>query len=207
MKITNQDSPNECGVCVINSLINYFYHRNNKNELLNNVTIGPNGMNVFEFESLCFKYHLTPESYEITTNELKELDINEYFVILLTSNNINHYVIARKNKDNKLTIYDSTKGIYELSYDDLEKQFLNIMIKIHKSKDFKKFNLSEKYNLSSLNVKYILVNVFLQLIIASLSICFGLFINYILDLCTNSESVKTLFVVCFIFILMSLMHH
>ena len=47
----------------------------------------------------------------------------------------------------------------------------------------------------------------MQMCIAGLSISFGLFINYVLDLCVISENIKNLLIICFSFGIISLLKY
>lgn len=64
MEITRQNSPNECGVCVINSFVKHFYKTSNKFHILNSANITENGLSIFDFENLAQKFGLFVESYE-----------------------------------------------------------------------------------------------------------------------------------------------
>ena len=206
MTITYQNHENHCGVCVINSLIQYYFKHDNFNQLLSDANIVSNGLSVYDFESLCLKYSIIAESYETNCQELEQLQTKDYFVLMIERNNANHYVIAKKvNKGVK--IFDSASGEYILSYEQLSKVFNNVYIKISKAKLNKEINLNQKQFINSLNVKYILLVVLIQICIAGLSISFGLFINYVLDLCVISGNIKNLLIISFSFAVISLLKY
>ena len=71
----------------------------------------------------------------------------------------------------------------------------------------KEINLNQKQLVNLINIKYILLVVLMQICIAGLSISFGLFINYVLDLCVISGNIKTLLIVCFSFAIISLLKY
>ena len=206
MTITYQNHENHCGVCVINSLVQYYFKQCNFNQILSDANLVSNGLSVYDFESLCLKYGIIAESYETNCQELEQLQIKDYFVLMIERNNANHYVIAKKvNKGIK--IFDSANGEYILNYEQLSKIFCNIFIKISKAKLTKEINLNQKQWVNSLNIKYILLVVLMQMSIAGLSISFGLFINYVLDLCVISENIKNLLIICFSFGIISLLKY
>ena len=206
MIITYQNHENHCGICVINSLIKHYFKTSDFNEILTNANINSNGLNIFEFESLCLKYGILAETYETNIIELEKLNINNYFVLVIYNNNNNHFVIAKKIK-NGIKIYDSAKGKYVLDYQQLSKIFANIFIKISKIKSKQPTRLNSKKWTNYLNINLILLTTLINIIIASLSICFGLFMNYTLDLCVVSENIKNLIIVCFGFIVISCLKH
>lgn len=143
MIITYQNHENHCGICVINSLIKHYFKTSDFNEILTNANINSNGLNIFEFESLCLKYGILAETYETNIIELEKLNINNYFVLVIYNNNNNHFVIAKKIK-NGIKIYDSAKGKYVLDYQQLSKIFANIFIKISKIKSKQPTRLNSK---------------------------------------------------------------
>ena len=206
MTITYQNHENHCGICVINSLVQHYFKQNNFNQLLSDANIVSNGLSIYDFESLCLKYGIIAESYETNCQELEQLQTKDYFVLMIERNNDNHYVIAKK-ASNGVKIFDSANGEYILSYEQLAKVFCNIFIKISKAKLTKEINLNQKQWINSLNVKYILLVVLMQILIAGLSISFGLFINYVLDLCVISGNIKNLLIISFSFAVISLLKY
>ena len=206
MTITYQNHENHCGICVINSLIQHYFKQNNFNQLLSDANIVSNGLSIYDFESLCLKYGIIAESYETNCQELEQLQTKDYFVLMIERNNDNHYVIAKK-VSNGVKIFDSANGEYILSYEQLAKVFCNIFIKISKAKLTKEINLNQKQWINSLNFKYILLVVLMQILIAGLSISFGLLINYVLDLCVISGNIKNLLIISLSFGVISLLKY
>lgn len=72
MQITNQLNPNECGVCVVNSLVHHFYGFNDKLSVLDKANLGPDGLTIFDFELLCSKFNIYAESYTMDYVEFME---------------------------------------------------------------------------------------------------------------------------------------
>lgn len=205
MDITYQNHENHCGVCVINSLVRYYYGNSNFNQILTDANVTDKGLSIFEFESLSFKYGILAEAYEANINELKHLDIKDYFVIVIYNNNNNHFAIAKKvNKGIK--IFDSARGEYILNYQQLNKVFANIIIKLNKVKLNNQIKFNKKI-ISYLNIRLVILIMMINIMIASLSICFGLFMNYILDLCVISENIKNLIIICISFIMIGGLKH
>ncbi len=203
MRITKQTTNNECGVCVINSLIEHYFHIDKKQELLNEVTYqSTNGLSISQFETMCLNNNLIPQSYELSFDEFKALDTkNDFFVLLISKNDMVHYIIARK-KNNEVIIYDSSEGIYSIKYYDLEKIFLGIYIKVDKQKS--KFKIAnKKWSIENLDFKTILINVLIEITIGGLAILFGYFVNLIIDICIGSSVIKNLILVCSMFVVIS----
>jgi ABC-type bacteriocin/lantibiotic exporter with double-glycine peptidase domain len=65
MQITKQTNPNECGICAINSLVDHYYHHNDKNVILNEAKLTSDGLSIFNFEVLSQKFGLFAETYQL----------------------------------------------------------------------------------------------------------------------------------------------
>lgn len=155
MEITRQNSPNECGVCVINSFVKHFYNNSNKFEVLNAANISENGLSIFDFENLGQKFGLFIESYECEWSEFVELKNNKYYGMLINKNQGMHYIIVYKKKD-CLKIYDSDSGIFELQYNQFKEKFAGIIFDVSKSKVNIKYK-SQKIDLQNIDLKYFAV--------------------------------------------------
>jgi ABC-type bacteriocin/lantibiotic exporter with double-glycine peptidase domain len=65
MEITNQTNFNECGVCVITSLVKHFYHKADKQSVLNDAKITDSGISIFDFEYLAQQHGIFVETYQL----------------------------------------------------------------------------------------------------------------------------------------------
>ena len=161
LKITKQTNEKECGVCVLTSLHNYYYNDNlDKTEVLNRCNISETGTTIFDLENCAKEVGLELESYEVLFNEFCNLKINKIFILLIQSNDGKHFVAAKKIK-NGLLIFDSSYSKpKQISYKELEKIFLNVLILVDKKPNplFKKIFT----NISSLlmfDLKFVLLNI------------------------------------------------
>ena len=93
MKITKQDNTSECGICVINSFIKYYFNKDIKNELLNTANITHNGLSILEFEKICNQFNLIANSYEATIDELFTHKMDKYFCLLIDNKGCNTIAI------------------------------------------------------------------------------------------------------------------
>lgn len=204
INIVNQTNEQECGVCVLTALHNYFYKDPiDKEEVLDKSTISDSGMTIFDFESIGSQLGIECESYELKFVEFQNLKINGYFVLLLaTHGSNNHYVIARKKKK-YIEIYDSCSlDTTKLSYSELKKIFLNVLILVKKkpNKAFSK-TFGNAKTLLMLDLKFVLLNLGLSIIIIATSILTASFLNYVIDLAIANSSITNLITICFIFVL------
>ena len=205
IEIINQTNEQECGVCALMSLHNHFYKENiGKEQVLEQSHISEGGMTIFDLEALGKQLGLECESYEVKYSEFLNLKINNYFILLLATGNgsTNHYVVARKQKT-YIEIYDScSSDVNKVSYKQLEKMFLNVIVLVKKQPN-KAFNkvFGKASTLLMFDLKFVLLNLGLSLLILACSIGTASFLNFIIDLVINKGSINNLITICFIFIL------
>ncbi|MBQ6970484.1 hypothetical protein IJQ19_02725 [bacterium] len=67
ISITKQTNEQECGVCVVTTLVNYFHKTSfvKKSEVLNKANLTASGLSVYDFEMLANQYDLEVDSYEV----------------------------------------------------------------------------------------------------------------------------------------------
>jgi ABC-type bacteriocin/lantibiotic exporter with double-glycine peptidase domain len=65
VEIFKQNNQNECGICVLASLVQHFYHKECKTELMNDANISEDGLSIYDFELLAQRYGIFPETYEL----------------------------------------------------------------------------------------------------------------------------------------------
>lgn len=203
IKIVNQTNEQECGACVLTALHNHYYDSLvEKEQTLEQSHITEDGMTIFDFESLGAKLGLECESYELNFSEFQSLKINNYFVLLLSNNGTNnHFVIARKKKK-YIEIYDSCSlKMNKINYDQLRHVFLNIIILVKKkpNQTFTKV-FGKTSTLLMFDLKFVLLNILLSVLILGLSVASASFLNYVIELAIDKSSVNNLITICFIFI-------
>lgn len=209
IKIITQTNEQECGVCALTALHNHYFDKPISKELALELShIDDTGMTIFDFEALGQSLRLECESYEVTFSEFNNLKINNYFVLLVTTcMSNNHYVIARKRKK-FIEIYDScSMEMKKLSYKEIEKIFLNVIILVKKkpNKAFSK-TFGKSSTLLMFDLKFVLLNVGLSVLILTTSVVCATFLNYVIDLAISKSSINNLITICFIFILFYFMN-
>lgn len=203
LEITNQTNDQECGVCALTSLHNYYYSHEkvSKDKVLDEANICENGLSIFDFEVLAQKLGLECESYEMKWSEFLDFKINKYFVAMISSKfGTGHYIIARKKKKH-IEIYDSSSSETTLiSYSQFEKVFLDVIILVakHPSKLFTTI-FSKPTTVLMLDLKYIILNLMLSVLLLLTSIGCASFINLIIDKAIGESSVRNVITICFIF--------
>ncbi len=205
IQIVNQINEQECGVCALTSLHNYYYKEEQlkKEQVLDKSQIDNTGMAIIDFEVLGNKLGLECESYEIQWAEFLNLRINNYFVLLLsTASATNHYVVAKKTKKS-IEIFDSCSNEKKtLSFDKIKQMFTGIIILVNK-KPGKLFGktFGKASTLLLFDAKFVIFNLFLSLLILLTSIGCASFLNWIIDLAISKSSINNLLTISFTFLL------
>jgi len=200
MRVTNQLNQNECGICVIKSLIKHFHYEDiSKQELLNNCSLTDEGLSLLEFELILEKYGILVDSFEANFAEILDIKNKTFFVTIIKKNNANHFIIVQKNQNNFI-IFDSDCGKYEISEKEFSKIFLNIFITLKKGKFLA--NLENKNLLTEkINWKYLisinLINVFLILV----SLFSATFLQTIICKVINNQNLSILFSIVTIYLI------
>lgn len=203
INIINQTNEQECGVCVLTALHNHFYGESlGKEQVLDKSNILDSGMTLFDFENLGSKLGIECESYEVKFSEFNSLKINGYFVLLVMTKNGsgNHFVIARKKKK-YIEIYDSCSlKMNTISYNELKQIFLNVVILV-KKKPNKIFQatFSKASSILMFDLRFVLLNLGLSILILLASIGCASFLNFIIDFVIDKSSINNLITICFIF--------
>ncbi|MCV3743642.1 cysteine peptidase family C39 domain-containing protein [Ureaplasma sp. ES3154-GEN] len=140
MQVIRQTTNNECGVCVLNMLVNHHYRlKIPKNYILNDAILNENGMSIQEFERLAEIYGLQTTAYKCDLNELYAQAPNEFVVLMVKNNYQNHFVVAQFHANQTISIYDPQNDYQQMSYTSLAMIFLNVVIfvKKHSAQQFK----------------------------------------------------------------------
>lgn len=187
MKIINQTSNNECGICAINMIINYYYHsdRDRKLEIYSYTkNMDKNGISMIEIENIFQKFNINAISYECKFSEI--FSIHSPFIMVMKYNDNFHYVVG-KIKNNKLYIYDPIGKVKIYSKNDKINEFLGYIIcTSYKKQKIKPINLNLKIikNVSiTMNIIFTFINTF--------EFIFSLLISFILSKIVNINFEQT----------------
>lgn len=114
MKLIQQSSFNECGVCVANMLVNYYQKRTiAKSEILQQVHLSTQGISILELEEVCEKYGIILESYDCQWEEIWQNSSNGPVILLLSRFNAFHFILVLKEK-REWVVYDPIGKTYPL---------------------------------------------------------------------------------------------
>lgn len=206
ISITKQTNEQECGVCVVTTLVNYFHKTSfvKKSEVLNKANLTASGLSVYDFEMLANQYDLEVDSYEVKWEEFKDLQYKRPIVCLIKKDHaFAHYVIIVKHSK-YIIMFDSCyyKSI-KVSYGDFQKVFCDVLVFVRLKKNFtkaSKINFQQKTTLFSYDLRFVLLSIFATLLSTGLSILISSFLNLLIDLAIVKQSTKNLLVISVFFL-------
>jgi ABC-type bacteriocin/lantibiotic exporter with double-glycine peptidase domain len=121
-------------------------------------------------------------------------------VCLINIKNYLHYVIVKKHYQ-YLNIFDSLNGQYQITYEEFAKLFTNVIIMVNKSKCKPNINkLSGIDLLKSIDIKYLCLNLLLQILVIGFSTIGANYLNIIINNAITSNSIKNGLVISVMFI-------
>lgn len=121
MKVTNQINSNECGVCVLKSLIDHYHHKDiPMDQLLNEANMSKQGLTLYDLENLANHYGLTLESYQAEPKDLIRHERKKPYILVINRNGLYHYVIAKTLTSKTIRIWCSENGEYDIHLDQLK---------------------------------------------------------------------------------------
>ncbi len=202
MKVTNQINQNECGLCVLKSLIQHYHHKDIPIEkLLDESNMTSQGITLYDLETLADQYGLSLESYNADIKDLVKHERKKPYVLIINNNGYNHYVIAKTLTKQTVRIWCSENGEYDIHVDQLKNIWTGIYLSVDKNpyKDDMNFNLKEK--MSFINWKYLLLVNFLNVAAIVFSVIGATFMQNIIGLVINTGYMKNLFLITFVYLL------
>ena len=188
IKVVEQTYEYECGICVLNSMHNYFYPevKLNKQQIISYAKLTNMGLSLYELKKLGERINLSVELYELNFEDFLDLNYFDYFISCIKNKlNSNHYVICKREK-NYFVIYDSNKKVSKLSYEEFKNVFTNIFVKVDK-KLVNDYNLSNYQSNKQIFFEYLnlywlsALIIFVELLSLFLSVIVNSFIKILID--------------------------
>lgn len=212
IKVVKQDYENECGICALATMHNYFYSENkiNKSTLLELSNLTEKGLSIYDLEVLGSKINLNIESYELNISEFYNLDYYDYFITFVSGKGLNHFVICKREKHNVL-LYDFDGKKYSYSYEEFKNIYNNVFIKVEK-KIIKEFNIDLYKSNTKIffeypnNYFFITIVIFIEIISMFFNIVSNGFIKILIDKIIPLEMINELIYIALFFITINLIN-
>lgn len=203
LPIILQDEQAECGHACIAMISSFFGHQLDLYSIRSMGSTSARGVTLLEINHILEKLGFLTRALQVP---LQELHLIKCPAILHW--NMNHFVILKQVKKNKIILHDPAVGVRHCSLEEFSNSFTGIVLEIEKSADFKELNSHEKLTLHQLFKtimgvnKFILLLILLSLSIEILSLLNPLFIQYVTDNVIGFNELNNLYVIAVGFFLL-----
>lgn len=124
-----QDNENSCGAYCIKMLLSFYKRDDEIKNIKKRCRLTKEGITVYGLIQVLKKYHLEAKAYQCEFKHLFE-EVNCPVIIHLKQDDLYHYVVLYKIKDEYFLVGDPAKGLIKMSYESFSKQFTGIIIMI-----------------------------------------------------------------------------
>ena len=124
-----QDNENSCGAYCIKMLLSFYKRDDEIKNIKKCCRLTKEGVTVYGLIQVLKKYHLEAKAYQCEFKHLFE-EVNCPVIIHLKQDDLYHYVVLYKIKDEYFLVGDPAKGLIKMSYESFSKQFTGIIIMI-----------------------------------------------------------------------------
>lgn len=203
--IVYQDNNKDCGSACLLSLIRYFGGDIPLNDLVELTHTNKNGTTFYELAETAYSLGLISKGFDV--NNLEELaKLDKPFIAQVKINNLLHFVVVYKVKNNKYVIMDPGKGKVTLNETKFKNIFLGKILVlepykklvVHKSDNYLKNVLIELF----LANKKLIRNLFILSIIFTILTCiYSFYFKLILDNPIFFDNLEII-TLCFLLILL-----
>lgn len=124
-----QDNENSCGAYCIKMLLSFYKRDDEIKNIKKRCRLTKEGVTVYGLIQVLKKYHLEAKAYQCEFKHLFE-EVNCPAIVHLKQDDLYHYVVLYKIKDEYFLVGDPAKGLIKMSYESFSKQFTGIIIMI-----------------------------------------------------------------------------
>ncbi|MBZ4218344.1 Mbov_0121 family peptidase domain-containing ABC transporter [Mycoplasma tauri] len=206
MKILKQEDKKDCGLYVLNSLINYFYNKEvDINYLKINASYSSDGISLHNLRTLALENGVILESFSGDFDSLYSLKNDDLpIILLLNRNGYTHYVILNKIKNNYFWLLDSQTGELEkVNALKLKEEFAEVVIFPKKSNlklNAEKITIDNKIK-SLISIKKLVWPLLLSALVnLLLNFSSSFFVKVVFDFIIPNFLIKTLIVIFILFL-------
>lgn len=199
-----QDGLKECGSACLLSIIRYYQGNISMNRLLELTNTTKDGTNFFNISEAAKEIGLDAKGYKVKSIE-ECTKIDSPFISQIFINNMPHFVVVYKIKNNKLTLMDPAKGMINISKEDFNKLFTGNILLLEPIKKMPNYN-DNNYLLEVIkttinnNLSLILKILFLTIIASIFTCIYSYHFKIIIDKVINTNKLNLL-IITIIFIL------
>lgn len=182
LPIILQDERAECGHACVAMISNFWGHHLDLYSLRSMSNTSSRGVTLLDINVLFDRLGFVTRALQVP---MEELHLIKCPAVLHW--NMNHFVVLKKVKKNKVIIHDPAIGVRQCTLDEFSKSYTGIVLEVEKSNDFKEIYSHQKLTLFNLFKtvqgvnKFIMLLILLSLSIEILSLLNPLFIQYVTD--------------------------
>lgn len=156
----------ECGLASIAMVANYHGHDVDLNSLRRKFSISSKGATLQGLIKLADSIQLSSRPLRLELEDLSKLQAP-----CILHWNLNHFVVLKSVKGNKVTIHDPAVGVRKFTLDEVSKHFTGVALELTPTADFKPEKIAKKAKLSDFWTRIIgIKRVLIQILILSLLI-------------------------------------
>ncbi len=202
-----QDEIAECGHACVAMVSQFFGNILSLHELRKINKPALSGVSLRDIKSLLEQLHLKSRALRVPLGEVQYIKTPA-----ILHWNMNHFVVLKRVKKNKIIIHDPAIGMRTCSYEEFSQSFTGIALEIEKSEYFKTIRSKKKLSLREIiktisGIYYLLgILLFLSMAIELLSLVNPLLIQYVTDQLISANSLSNLYTIALAFILFVALH-
>ena len=125
-----QDNENSCGAYCIKMLLSFYKRDDEIKNIKKRCRLTKEGVTVYGLIQVLKEYHLEAKAYQCEFKHLFE-EVNCPVIIHLKQDDLYHYVVLYKIKDEYFLVGDPAKGLIKMSYEIFSKQFTGVIIMVN----------------------------------------------------------------------------
>ena len=125
-----QDNENSCGAYCIKMLLSFYKRDDEIKNIKKCCRLTKEGVTVYGLIQVLKEYHLEAKAYQCEFKHLFE-EVNCPVIIHLKQDDLYHYVVLYKIKDEYFLVGDPAKGLIKMSYEIFSKQFTGVIIMVN----------------------------------------------------------------------------
>ncbi|MBD3654103.1 peptidase domain-containing ABC transporter [Kangiella sp.] len=177
-----QTEASECGLACLAMIANYHGHKVDLNSLRRKFSISSKGATLADLIKLGDNLEMSARPLRLELEELNHLKTP-----CVLHWDLNHFVVLKSIKRDKITIHDPAVGLRTLKLNEVSKHFTGVALELTPTPDFKPQEIKRKTKLSDFwssitGIKRVLVQIFiLSLLLQTFAIASPFYMQLVVD--------------------------
>lgn len=197
----------ECGLACLAMIANYHGHKVDLNSLRRKYSISSKGATLADLIKLGDNLQMVARPLRLELEELEQLKTP-----CVLHWDLNHFVVLKSVRKNKVTIHDPAVGVRTLSLEEVSPHFTGVALELTPTPDFKPEKIERKTKLSDFwsritGIKRVLIQIFiLSLLLQLFAIASPFYMQLVVDDVIVSQDLDLLIVLAIGFGLLMLIN-